>query len=303
MATEEPLLGDTETGQSPAIAHQDTQTTRTYGALDDNAKEEQRKKEQRREQNQLDIEGMNVELDVYKTNVKGEDAEARWKQEFLDFKNDLMLNRARNLVENTARELYMDGRACANVQTKTILAQPKLTAVVSAMTPKPVQWARQWYDVIQVTAQKVDDRVEALEKLQEETKKRERAAHATVLTTLMSLVVSYANGVSDQDAQAKMISNIAPILLTLALALKTIIESGHDKSMQKLKKQNLVSDYKRAMWDISCFETDGAEHKGQGPDDESKQKKMEGSDDGKEESKKPEGAESESASAPAGASA
>ena len=34
MATEEPLLGDTETGQSPAIAHQDTQTT-LYGALDD----------------------------------------------------------------------------------------------------------------------------------------------------------------------------------------------------------------------------------------------------------------------------
>ena len=57
----------------------------------------------------------------------------------------------------------MDGRTCENVQKKTILAQPKLTAVVSAMTPKPVQWARQWYDVIQVTAQKVDDRVEALE--------------------------------------------------------------------------------------------------------------------------------------------
>ena len=37
------------------------------------------------------------------------------------------------------------------------------------------------------------DRVEALEKLQEETKKRDRAAQATVLTTLMSLIVSVAN--------------------------------------------------------------------------------------------------------------
>ena len=172
----------------------------------------------------------------------------------------------------------MDGRECDNVTEATILAQPKLSAVISALTPKPVPWARQWYDVIQVTAQKVDDRVEALEKLQEETKKRDRAAHATVLTTLMSLVVSYANGVSDQDTQAKMISNIAPILLTLALALKTIIESGHDKSMQTLKKKNLVSDYKRAMWDIACFAAEGADRQGQGPDDASKQKKMDGSD-------------------------
>jgi len=84
----------------------------------------------------------------------------------------------------------------------------------------------------------------------------------------LSLVVSYANGVSDQDTQAKMISNIAPILLTLAVALKTIMESKHDKAMQKLKKENLVSDYKRAMWEISRFEGDGAS------------KKMEESDDG-----------------------
>ena len=123
MATEEPLLGDTETGQSPALPQKATQT---YGALDDNAKEEQRKKEQRREQNQLDIEGMNVELDVYKTNVKGEDAEDLWKKEFQDFKNGLMLNRARNLVENTAREIYMDGRECENVKEATILAQRSL---------------------------------------------------------------------------------------------------------------------------------------------------------------------------------
>ena len=73
--------------------------------------------------------------------------------------------------------------------------------------------------------------LQPLLKLQEETKKRDRAAHATVLTTLMSLIVSYVNSVSDQDFQDKMISNIAPILLMLALALKTIIESGHDKSM------------------------------------------------------------------------
>ncbi len=182
----------------------------------------------------------------------------------------------------------------------TILAQPKLAEVVGAMKPK--KEAQTWYELTKVTAQKVDDRVEALEKLQEETKKRERAAHATVLTTLMSLVVSYANGMTDQDTQAKMISNIAPILLTLALALKTIMESNHDKAIQKLKKKNLVNDYKRAMWDISCFETDGAENKGQGLDDQSKQKKMDASDGGTEESKKPEGAESASASAPAGAS-
>ena len=50
-----------------------------------------------------------------------------------------------------------------------------------------------------------------------------------------------------------MISNISPIILTLFLALKTIIESGHDKSMQTLKKKNLVDDYKRAMWAIACF--------------------------------------------------
>ena len=136
----------------------------------------------------------------------------------------------------------------------------------------------------------MDDRVEALEKLQEETKKRDRAAHATVLTTLMSLVVSYANGVSDQDSQEKMISNIAPILLTLALALKTIMESGHDKSMQKLKKNNLVDDYKRAMWANSCFAMAGAELQGQGPDggaedpkdskDANKGEKKAGPDDG-----------------------
>ena len=122
--------------------------------------------------------------------------------------------------------------------------------------------------MIKVTAQKVDDRVDGLEKLQEETKKRDRAAHATVLTTLMSLVVSYANGVSDQDTQAKMISNIAPILLTLAVALKTIMESKHDKAMQKLKKNNLVNDYKRAMWEISRFEGDGASKKMEGSDDD-----------------------------------
>ena len=296
MATDEPLLGDTETGQSPAIAHQDTQTTRTYGALDDNAKEEQRKKEQRREQNQLDIEGMNVELDVYKTNVKGEDAEDRWKQEFLQFKNDLMLNRARNLVENTARELYMDGRACANVKTKTILAQPKLTAVVSAMTPKQENWARQWYDVIQVTAQKVDDRVEALEKLQEETKKRDRAAQATVLTTMMSLIVSVANGMTEDQQLAKLISNVAPILLTILLAFKTISETKHDKDMQEDKKKYLVEDYKSAMYDISRFASEGAQLSGNA--DESK----DGSDGGAGESNlstKPEVAEAASAAAPA----
>ena len=122
---------------------------------DENAKEEA-EKARRRIQNERDMKGMKHELDVYKTNLEGEDKDDRWKNEFQPFK-DTALNRARNLVENTARELYMDGRACANVQEETILAQPKLTAVVSAMTPKPVQWARQWYDAIQVTAQKVDD--------------------------------------------------------------------------------------------------------------------------------------------------
>ena len=107
-------------------------------ASDPDAKEEQRKKTIRREQNQLDIEGMNAELDVYKKDIDNED---RWKKEFKEFKNGLMLNRARNLVENTARELYMEGRACENVKPKTILAQPKLTAVVSAMTPKQ-RWRR-----------------------------------------------------------------------------------------------------------------------------------------------------------------
>ena len=120
---------------------------------------------------------------------------------------------------------------------------------------------------------------------------------------MMSLVVSYANGVSDQDTQAKMISNISPILLTLALALKTIIESGHDKSMQTLKKKNLVDDYKRAMWAIACFADGGADRQGQGPDDASKQKKMDGSEGGAEETKKAEGDEAASASAPAPAPA
>ena len=32
------------------------------------------------------------------------------------------------------------------------------------------------------------------------------------------------------------------------------------------------------MWDISCFAMAGAENKGQAPDDESKQKKIDGAD-------------------------
>ena len=63
-----------------------------------------------------------------------------------------------------------------------------------------------------------------------------------------------------------MISNISPIILTLFLALKTIIESGHDKSMQTLKKKNLVDDYKRAMWAIYGFAGEGAKPLLQGPD-------------------------------------
>ncbi len=241
-----------------------------YGSLlpqisDENAKEEA-EKARRRMQNERDMKGMKHELDVYKTNLEGEDKDDRWKNEFQPFKDSLLLNRARNLVENTARELYMDGRACANVQEETILAQPKLTAVVSAMTPKPVQWARQWYDVIQVTAQKVDDRVEALEKLQEETKKRDRAAQATILTTMMSLIVSVANGMTEDQQLAKMISNVAPILLTLLLAFKTIMETNHDKDMQEGKKTYLVEDYKSAMYDISRFANEGADLLGKGPD-------------------------------------
>ena len=105
---------------------------------------------------------------------------------------------------------------------------------------------------------------------EEETKKRERAAHATVLTTLVSIIVSYANGVSDQDSQGKMISNIAPILLTLFLALKTIMELIQDTKIQKVKRENLVEDYKRNVWELSRFVAAGA------PEivDESTQKKL-----------------------------
>ena len=75
MATEEPLLGDTETGQSPALPQKATQT---YGALDDNAKEEQRKKDQRRELNERDIKRMDKELDVY-INMAGAELRAENK--------------------------------------------------------------------------------------------------------------------------------------------------------------------------------------------------------------------------------
>ena len=52
----------------------------------------------------------------------------------------MITNRACNVVDNTARELYTDGRACKNVTEATILAQPKLAEVVGAIKPKT--WAQ-----------------------------------------------------------------------------------------------------------------------------------------------------------------
>ena len=67
-----------------------------------------------------------------------------------------------------------------------------------------------------------------------------------------------------------MISNIAPILLTLFLALKTIMELIQDTKIQKVKRENLVEDYKRNVWELSRFVAAGA------PEivDESTQKKL-----------------------------
>ena len=107
LALKKPRLSGHLQAQAQAMASRDeadsiqaplldkATATEALLASDEVATEEQRKKTIRREQNQLDIEGMNAELDVYKTNVKGEDAEDLWKKEFLEFKNGLMLNRAR----------------------------------------------------------------------------------------------------------------------------------------------------------------------------------------------------------------
>ena len=84
-----------------------------------------------------------------------------------------------------------------------------------------------------------------------------------------------------------MISTVAPILLTLLLAFKTIIETNHDKGLQNGKKKYLVNDYKSAMYDISRFASEGADLLGKGPDG------------GAEENKDPEGAASAPAPAPA----
>ena len=130
LAVEKPRLSGHLQAQAQAMASRDepdgiqaplldkATATEALLASDEVATEEQRKKTIRREQNQLDIEGMNAELDVYKTNVKGEDAEDLWKKEFLEFKNGLMLNRARNLVENTARELYIRSASGQNDQQR-----------------------------------------------------------------------------------------------------------------------------------------------------------------------------------------
>ena len=256
------LLGATETAQSPATPQEDNLSQ--YGALDKDAEEEKHKKDQRLLQNKLDIDRMTAELKMYEKNVETEEGKEDWERVFKRFKEKQFVKRACGLVENTARELYIDGRSCENVTVDTILAQPKLAEVVGALTPK--EGAQSWYEVIKVTAQKVDDRVDALEKLQEETKKRDRAAQATVLTTLMSLIVSVANGMTEDQQMAKMISNVAPILLTLLLAFKTIMETNHDKDMQEGKKTYLVEDYKSAMYDISRFANEGADLLGKGPD-------------------------------------
>ena len=63
------------------------------------------------------------------------------------------------------------------------------------------------------------------------------------------------------------------------------MESNHDKGLQNGKKKYLVSDYKRALWNIDIFAMAGAKRQVQGPDDESNQKKMEGSDGGAGETK------------------
>ena len=46
---------------------------------------------------------------------------------------------------------------------------------------------------------------------------------------------------------------------------QAIMESKHDyEAMQKLKKKNLVHDYKSAMYDISRFASEGAENQKMG---------------------------------------
>ena len=96
-------------------------------ASDQDATEEQRKKTIRREQNQLDIEGMNAELDVYKTNVKGEDAEDLWKKEFLEFKNGLMLNRALAFVAARTFSLTSSTRRFSSWCSPSSSLAPRLT--------------------------------------------------------------------------------------------------------------------------------------------------------------------------------
>jgi hypothetical protein len=57
-----------------------------------------------------------------------------------------------------------------------------------------------------------------------------RAAQATVLTTLMSLIVSVANGMTDDQQLAKLISNVAPIFLDRGLgppAARTCCQHPH----------------------------------------------------------------------------
>ena len=61
---------------------------------------------------------------------------------------------------------------------------------------------------------------------------------------------------------AEMIKELSPICLTLLLAIKTLIESRHDRTMQGNKKKFLVGDYKSVMYDISRFSAEGAKPEG-----------------------------------------
>ena len=116
--------------RAPLLASDDSLSSDEGAKLfksDPDAKEEQRKKTIRREQNQLDIEGMNAELDVYKTNVKGEDAEDLWKKEFLEFKNGLMLNRALAFVAARTFSLTSSTRRFSSWCSPSSSLAPRLT--------------------------------------------------------------------------------------------------------------------------------------------------------------------------------
>ena len=139
LAVEKPRLSGHLQAQAQAMASRDepdgiqaplldkATATEALLASDEVATEEQRKKTIRREQNQLDIEGMNAELDVYKTNVKGEDAEDLWKKEFLEFKNGLMLNRALAFVAARTFSLTSSTRRFSSWYSPSSSLAPRLT--------------------------------------------------------------------------------------------------------------------------------------------------------------------------------